>query len=309
MKFSEFECQLRQYEMFHGLKVIPNTWMVIRVDGRKFSNYTLSFEKPFDNDFSEMMRATAQHLLEQFDATYVWTESDEISVLLNPNFNLFDREVEKLVSISAGEASAKFVSLAGDVVSFDSRIWVGLDKGHVVDYFRWRQADAFRCALNAWTFWTLMRKEHLSPAAAAHKMHNKGAEWNQEELFRLGINFEKDVPLWQKRGIGVVWENYAKLGINPITNEQVVSSRRRPKFITELPYKDQYDLFLYKTMADDAKRRGETKVSNRISMSSECSRRNAVPQKPEAKQEGANATTGSGNTVSIPAERRKPAKV
>ncbi|MFY0581846.1 hypothetical protein ACN28S_53015 [Cystobacter fuscus] len=48
---------------------------------------------------------------------------------------------------------------------FDSRVWLGVNEDAVLDYFRWRQADATRCALNGWCYWTL-RKEGQSAAQA-----------------------------------------------------------------------------------------------------------------------------------------------
>src|SRR5207249_1656476 len=67
----------------------------------------------------------------------------------------FDRKLEKVVSLSAGIASAAFTQACGVPVHFDSRVWLGADAALVVDYFRWRQADAARCALHGWCYWTL----------------------------------------------------------------------------------------------------------------------------------------------------------
>lgn len=69
-----------------------------------------------------------------------------LSVLLDPSFDLFDREVEKLVSISASVAAAAFTHAVGEPVHFDSRVWMGAAVQDVVDYFSWRQADAARWA-------------------------------------------------------------------------------------------------------------------------------------------------------------------
>jgi tRNA(His) 5'-end guanylyltransferase len=66
-----------------------------------------------------------------------------------------DHGREKLVSISAGLASAAFTHASGEVVCFDSRVWVGAGTEDVADYFAWRQADAAQCALNGWCYWTL----------------------------------------------------------------------------------------------------------------------------------------------------------
>jgi tRNA(His) 5'-end guanylyltransferase len=168
---NDFEAQMRALEYYHSLRVLPGAWTVIRVDGRSFSLFTeTDFEKPFDIHFHDHMVKTASALLEELHGLYVYTESDEISVLFSPQWRIFDREVEKLVSISAGVASATSTHQAGVPVTVDSRIWVGVNQELVIDYFRWRQADAARCALNGWVYWTL-RNDGVSMADATAAMH------------------------------------------------------------------------------------------------------------------------------------------
>src|SRR5689334_11800238 len=109
MKPDDFEQRLRALEYFHSLRLLPGAWAVVRVDGRGFSHFTEAhFEKPFDPAFHTLMVQTAKALLTELQGMYAYTESDEISVLFRPDWNLFDREVEKIVSISAGIASATF---------------------------------------------------------------------------------------------------------------------------------------------------------------------------------------------------------
>src|SRR3954447_1626298 len=151
MKSSDLEGRMRPLECFHDLRVLPGTWPVIRVDGRSFTRLAdQHFERPFDIRFHEIMVKTAEALLVELHGIFAFTESDEISILLPADTQLFGREVEKLVSISAGIASSTFSLQLGSGAHFDSRLWVGPTTEHVVDYFRWRQADAARCCLNGW---------------------------------------------------------------------------------------------------------------------------------------------------------------
>ena len=64
-----------------------------------------------------------------------------------------------------------------------------------------------------------------------------------ELLFQYGINFN-DLPNWQKRGVGLYWEEYNKLSINPITNEDVMARRRRICTDFDLPMKNEYGQFV-----------------------------------------------------------------
>lgn len=238
-----FEKKMRSLEYFHSLRLLPGAWVVIRVDGRGFSRFTKSrFEKPFDLEFHKAMVQTAKAVLEGLHGIYAYTESDEISVLFRPDWDLFDRSLEKVVSISASIASSTFTHMFGTIVNFDSRVWLGVDKSQVVDYFRWRQADATRCALNGWCYWTL-RKAGESAKKATAILDGQSVAFKNELLFQHGVNFN-ELPTWQRRGVGLYWEDYKKQGYNPVEAREVVVTRRQVKVDEELPMKEAYDQFI-----------------------------------------------------------------
>jgi len=244
MNNDQFESKMRSLEYFHNLRLLPETYTVIRVDGRSFSNFTYNskFDKPFDLTFHSWMIETTKALITDLDGLYAFTESDEISILFPLNWNLFDRSVEKLVSISASIASSNFTHLSGSIVSFDSRLISLANKSQVIDYFLWRQADAARCALNGYSYWTLRNLGH-SARKATSILDKQTREFKNKLLFSNGINFN-DVPSWQRRGTGIYWETYDKTGYNPITQEEVLTTRRRLKVDEDLPMKEDYGKFL-----------------------------------------------------------------
>ena len=49
-----------------------------------------------------------------------------------------------------------------------------------------------------------------------------------------------------------MWEDYEKRGINPMTDETVITSRRRVKTELELPMKDDYSLFIKRLLNEAA---------------------------------------------------------
>ena len=54
------------------------------------------------------------------------------------------------------------------------------------------------------------------------------------------IIFTGDLPSWQKRGVGLYWQQDDKPAVNPITGEKVVARRRRIRTEYNLPMKDEY---------------------------------------------------------------------
>ena len=66
-------------------------------------------------------------------------------------------------------------------------------------------------------------------------------------MFNNGIDFN-DLPNWQKRGVGLYWEIFEKVGWNPTRAEKVVVKRREIKVDLEIPMGDEYDQFIQETL-------------------------------------------------------------
>lgn len=249
MNNNQFESKMRSLEYFHDIKILSDLWIIIRVDGRSFSKFTNQFEKPFDERFHNLMLATTETLIIELGGIYAYTESDEISIFLPKNTEFFNRSLEKLVSISAAIASSAFtLQFQEERVSFDSRIWISAKDSDVIDYFNWRQSDATRCALNGYCYWTL-RKNGESSSKATSILNKQTVEFKNNLLFENGINFN-ELPLWQRRGSGMYWHEYEKLGYNPKadTNDSLgkleVAIRKKLVINKELPMKELYSDFI-----------------------------------------------------------------
>lgn len=257
MDSDDFEKRMRELEYFHSLRCPPGSWIVLRLDGRGFTKFTAraKFERPFDFKFQEYMRITAKALLEELQGLYVFTESDEISIAFPPDWDFFDREVEKIISLSASIASVAFALASQHAVQFDSRIWLGANLEQVIDYFRWRQTDTTRCALNGWCHWTLL-KEGYSPHQATMQLNNQSLEYKQNLLQQRGINFQA-LPLWQRYGTGFYWETYEKTGYNPIKQQQETTRRRHIQMNDELPTKEAYGQFITNLLGQSLTEEGQ----------------------------------------------------
>jgi len=253
MKFDELDAKMRVFETAHDRSVLPEMFLVARIDGRNFTRLTKEvhkFEAPYDVRFRDMMIDTTGHLMNcGFKTIYGYTQSDEISLLFDPKITTFDRKLRKYNSVLAAEASAKFSLLLQDLACFDCRISELPNVNLVVDYFRWRNEDAHRNALNAHCYW-LLRKEGQSVQQATSALNRLSVPEKNELLWQRGINFN-DLPLWQRRGTGIYWQQYEKIGTNPLTQESVSTTRRKLIPNLELPMRDEYGAFV-RTLIDDA---------------------------------------------------------
>ena len=89
MKFDDLDKKMRVFETSADLCVLPGMFMVARLDGRSFTRLTkevCQFEAPFDERFRDLMVATTESLMTcGFRVLYAYTESDEISLLFDPD--------------------------------------------------------------------------------------------------------------------------------------------------------------------------------------------------------------------------------
>ncbi len=87
----------------------------MRTDGRSFSCLTeKNFQKPFDPAFHKL---------------------DEISLILPPSWDHFDRRVEKILSLSASIFGINFTQESGNILAqFDSRISTFEIIEEIIDY-------------------------------------------------------------------------------------------------------------------------------------------------------------------------------
>jgi tRNA(His) 5'-end guanylyltransferase len=237
---------MRPYETALDTPVPPGFAIVARLDGRGFTRLTrdlCQFEAPFDPRFRDLMAVACRRLMDcGFNVGLAYSESDEISLLFDPAEVCFGRKPRKWISVLAEEASAAFSLALGQIASFDARLSVLPGREQVIDYFRWRMADAARCCLNGHAYW-LLRRQGLTARAASEHLLGLGRADKHELLFQAGINFDA-LPTWQKRGFGVYWVDSPRTGRNPLTGQTTTTRRRTLAVDLELPWGAEFDLAL-----------------------------------------------------------------
>lgn len=260
MKFSEFDKQMRVYENFLDKTIEPNTYFVARLDGRGFSNFTentLSLEKPFSDRFKELMVLTTLELMNSgFEVIYGYTQSDEISLLFKKDTTVFSRKVRKYNSTLAGTASAVMSMMTRHIATFDCRIIPVPNIETVIDYFRWRQEDCQRNALNGYCYWELKKSGSTSHAADS-RLRGLGYDEKVKLLLGMGIDWN-DVPQWQKNGIGFSYSEEKHDGLNPITGETNSVTRRTIDVKYDLPAGKDYGALIESIINKDSEHSQDT---------------------------------------------------
>lgn len=247
MRFEELDVRLRAFETNDDHCVLPGLHIVVRLDGRGFTRQTREvwrLDAPFDVRFRDHMLDTVEHLMTAcgFGVVYGYTQSDEISLLLRRDDATFGRKTRKLLSILAGEASARFTLAMGQMACFDARICPLPTPADVVDYFRWRHEDAHRNALNAHGYW-LLRGQGQSAQAATAALAGLSVADKNELLFRGGIQFNT-LPAWHKRGAALYMREETRPGVDPRTGASRPALRRVLHRDLELPVGEAYGAFV-----------------------------------------------------------------
>lgn len=247
---------MKDHEIYKDLKVPKGSKIILRLDGRNFHNLSkkLSFKKHHDSYFSKSMVEASVAIFKEFSPFFIYTFSDEINILLNEI--PFSGRIEKLNSVFPSLVSSvltlRFNSYfkeniiknnhnsqefdeIGEIISFDSRI-IPTYGEDVLNYFKWRQDEAWRNCINSYAFWTL--KDKFSTKIAVKKLNKLKSSGIHELLFKEGINLN-DLPVYQKRGIAIYKKKIEIEGFNPKSKKKELSHRNRLVIDKELPVFDK----------------------------------------------------------------------
>lgn len=197
--------RMKNYEQCYNIKLPENTNIIIRLDGKAFHSFTKKMERPFDDQFKEVMQLTTEALCKEIQGvSFAYTQSDEINLLLTDAFDpstqpWFNNELQKMVSVSASACTSNFIEYNYEIfhkfrqAQFDSRVFF-LPDFEITNYFIWRQNDATRNSLQMLTRTHFSAKEcYKKNAEKMHNMlHSKGVNWNNYPIHhRRGAAFYK----------------------------------------------------------------------------------------------------------------------
>lgn len=118
----------RNYEDAYRLTLPCRTSVIIRLDGKAFHTWTRGLDRPFDERFIGQMQQLAVHLCSQVQTTALaFVFNDENSLLIHgfkrpESQPWFGNILQKMVSVSAGMASARFTEMTSRLAVFDSSL-------------------------------------------------------------------------------------------------------------------------------------------------------------------------------------------
>jgi len=181
--------------------MIPTLPVIIRLDGVGFSKWTKGLSKPFDEKLNQLMMETVKFLLEETNAVVVYTQSDEITLILYSSdrkssiYN--DGKKQKILS----KLSSKCVNFFNDrrkellpnhdkIATFDCRIYQTPTLHDAAIQLLWREND---CTKNS-----------ISMLAQSLFSHNSlenlnGSQMQDKMILEKNINWN-DLPIKYKRG-------------------------------------------------------------------------------------------------------------
>ncbi|CBQ67791.1 related to THG1-protein required for tRNA-His guanylylation at 5` end [Sporisorium reilianum SRZ2] len=198
--------------------VIPETHLVVRIDGKGFHKFSKAhaFAKPNDAVALELMNEAARYVMSSLkgQVALAFGESDEYSFLLRKSTTLYSRRNSKITTHIVSLFTSAYVfnwakffpnTKLLQPPSFDGRMVVYPSEKVVRDYFSWRQADTHINNLYNTTFWALVLKGGRTEQQATKELEGTVSADKHEILHsQFGINYDQLEPMFRK-GSTLVW--------------------------------------------------------------------------------------------------------
>ncbi|KAI1331351.1 tRNA guanylyltransferase [Xylariaceae sp. FL0255] len=209
---------VKQFEQNDAL--LPNTWVVIRIDGRGFTKLCAkyNFEKPNDKRALDLMNAAAKAVVMEIpEITIAYGVSDEYSFVLHKTTTLFERRASKLITTITSTFTAYYVHLwssympdkplSAPLPSFDGRAVCYPSVQNLRDYMTWRQVDCHINNLFNTTFWSLIQLGGMTAKEAEKLLAGTVSGDKNEILFsKFNINYNNEPEIYKKGS--VVFRDY-----------------------------------------------------------------------------------------------------
>ena len=195
MNYDNFGNRMKEYEeKYTSSRILGNSFLCARLDGKNFSSYTRGFEKPFDFELTNVMIHVTEALVKETHASHGYTQSDEISLFFTQtqHEHIFGGKVSKLNSILASMASAHFNSLirSSKLAYFDCRSFAIPSALEASALCRWTCGHKNMQHLNQEQMKYLMRTEYGVNWEDLAEVHKYGSH-SKRKFLRKSISEEE----------------------------------------------------------------------------------------------------------------------
>ena len=212
VKNEKLEDRMKEYEsVTTNISLINRIPVYARIDGRAFHTFCRGLNKPFDDDFVNVMQKTCQHLVDKTNAMLGYVQSDEISLVWkDPSKIPFETRLFKLQSVLASIATSAFTlygmetSLKERILkyfpNFDCRVCNLPNIDECSNMILWRENDCIKNAISS------VAQSKFS----TNQLNKKNRDDQLKMLSDIGIDFENTYPDYIKRGSYFRRELYLK---------------------------------------------------------------------------------------------------
>ncbi|KAJ2082181.1 tRNA-histidine guanylyltransferase 1-like [Coemansia sp. RSA 988] len=203
---------VRQFESDDRL--LPSTWLVVRIDGQGFTKFTTKhgFEKPNDIRALHLMNHAAMTVVEHMsDIVIAYGQSDEYSFVFSKDSQAFDRRASKLSTLLVSQFTSAYVFHWHEHFpatallfppAFDSRVVMYPSDRIMRDYLCWRQADCHINNMYNTCFWMLVQRGGMSVKEAERRLSGTLSRDKNELLFsEYGINYNAIEDIFKKGSV------------------------------------------------------------------------------------------------------------
>ncbi|KAL3235199.1 tRNA(His) guanylyltransferase [Nakaseomyces bracarensis] len=211
MAKSKYE-YVKQFETHDTL--LPQSYIVVRIDGKKFHEFSkyYEFEKPNDLRALRLMNACAKNVVLHYrhDMICAYGESDEYSFVLKKDTELYKRRKDKLATLFVSLFTSNYVALWPKFFTgvelhpkhlpfFDARCVVYPNIQTIRDYVTWRYVDTHINNLYNTAFWQLIQVCGMSAQEAEKRLSGTVSSEKNEILFKdCGINYNNEPEMYKK---------------------------------------------------------------------------------------------------------------
>ncbi|KAJ2761842.1 tRNA-histidine guanylyltransferase 1-like, partial [Coemansia nantahalensis] len=197
-------------------RLLPSTWLVVRIDGQGFTQFTArhGFAKPNDIRALHLMNRAAVTVVDSMrEIVLAYGQSDEYSFVFAKDAKAFERRASKLATLLVSKFTAAYVFYWAEYFgqtqlqappAFDARVVMYPSDRIMRDYLCWRQADCHINNMYNTCFWALVDKGGVSRKDAEKRLRGTLSKDKNELLFaEFGINYNNEQDIFKKGSVVV----------------------------------------------------------------------------------------------------------